>query len=80
MGKEMRKTTKRRTKQVMRNAIAHHPLTDASPQVVIASSCQLLPFSIPRDALCYGISFWAVWVSCLDSAPSSPPLLTGRAV
>ena len=60
------------TKQVMHNAIAHHPLTDAQPVPE-----QQPPASFPprlyteHDVLWYGRSLWPVWVTVLAVSPPS---------
>ena len=77
------------TKQVMHNAIAHHPTDQcpASPQEAATSpSPQQTPSTlyVQYDVIWYGIA-WPVWVSCPCCIPSQllmhpPSLLTGRAV
>ena len=61
------------TKQVMHNAIAHHPLTNAQPvpEPQAATPWPTPPsFIVQHDVIWYGISLWPVWVSCLCCVPS----------
>ena len=67
-------------RQVMHNAIAHHPLTDA--RAVIRPSRATPPsLYTEHDVLWYGISLWLVRLSCPGCAPSQllVHLLAGRA-
>ena len=67
-------------RQVMHNAIAHHPLTDA--RAAIHPSLPTPPSLYPRhDVPWYGIPLWLVQVSCPAYAPSQllAHLLAGRA-
>ena len=64
----------------MRNAIAHHPLTNA--RAVIRTSRPTPPsLSTEHDVLWYGILLWLGQVSCPGCAPSRllAHLLAGRA-
>ena len=78
-------TTKKREikpkkRQVMHNAIAHHPLTDA--RAAIRPSQPTAPhLYTEHGVLWYGIPLWLVQVSCPGSAPSQllAHLLAGRA-
>ena len=79
-----RKITKKemtpKKRQVMHNAIAHHPLTDA--QAAIRPSRPTPPcLYTGHDVPWYGIPLWLVWVSCPGHAPSQllAHLLAGRA-
>ena len=75
-----RERNKTQEKQVMHNAIAHHPLTDA--RAAIRPSRPTTPsLYTERDVLWYGISLWLVRVSCPGSAPSQllAHLLANRA-
>ena len=71
---------KPKKRQVMHNAIAHHPLTDARAAI---RPSQPTPPSLytGHDVLWYGISLWLVQVSCPGYAPSQllAHLLAGRA-
>ena len=75
-----KKEIKPKKRQVMHNAIAHHPLTDA--RAMICPSWPAPPcLYTGHDVPWYGISLWLVWVSCPDHAPSQllAHLLAGRA-
>ena len=72
--------TKPKKRQVMHNAIAHHPLTDV--QAAIRPSWPTPPsLYTEHDVLWYGIPLWLVQVSCPGYAPSQllAHLLAGRA-
>ena len=77
---EKEREIKPKKRQVMHNAIAHHPLTDA--QAAIGPS-QPTPPSLytEHDVLWHRISLWLVRVSCPGPAPSQlfVHLLAGRA-
>jgi len=67
------------TKQVMHNAIAHHPLTDvqSNPEQQSQPLSQLPPvYTLSRTSY----PLWPVWVSCPDYAPCQllVHLLAGR--
>ena len=59
-------------KQVMHNAIAHHPLTDAQPNPEQPAPHPGQPplYIVQHDVRWYGIPLWPVWVSCPGSVPS----------
>ena len=60
---------KPKKRQVMHNAIAHHPLTDA--RAAIGTSRPTPPsLYTEHDILWYRISLWLVQVSCAGCAPS----------
>ena len=56
-------------RQVMHNAIAHHPLTNA-PAVIRPSWPALPCLYTGHDVIWYGIPLWVVRVSCPGYAPS----------
>lgn len=62
---------KEHTKQVMPNAIAHHPLSDAQP-VLEQQAPQPTPpsFTVQRNILWYGISPESAGISCPGCIPS----------
>ena len=67
-------------RQVMHNAVAHHPLTDA--RAAIRPSRPTPPcLYTGHDVPWYGIPLWLVQVSCPGSAPSQllAHLLAGTA-
>ena len=74
------KEIKPKKRQVMHNAIAHHPLTDARAAIRATRPTPPCLYT-GHDVLWYGIPLWLVRVSCPGYAPSQllAHLLAGRA-
>ena len=66
---------KPKKRQVMHNAIAHHPLTDARAAICASQPAPPCLYT-GHDVPWYGIALWLVWLSCPGHAPSQ---LAGRA-
>ena len=71
--KEYNKTEreiKPKKRQVMHNAIAHHPLTDIEQRSTPSGQRPPVYIHAEHDVLWYGVALWLVRVSCPGRAPS----------